>query len=35
VRACAPPWSQHFREHYGPAVKVIVIGRRYECRDIF
>jgi hypothetical protein len=27
--------GRYFRERYGPAVKVIVLGRRYECRHIF
>jgi hypothetical protein len=26
---------RYFRENYGPAVKVLVAGRRYECREIF
>jgi hypothetical protein len=26
---------RYFRARYGPAVKVLVIGRRYECRAIF
>jgi hypothetical protein len=25
--------ARYFREHYGSAVKVLVIGRRYECRE--
>jgi hypothetical protein len=27
--------ARYFRKRYGPAVKVIVLGRRYERRKIF
>jgi hypothetical protein len=26
--------ARYFRKRYGRAVKVLVIGRRYECRQV-
>jgi hypothetical protein len=33
VRTPRTDAARYFRSHYGPAVKVLVIGRRYECRE--